>query len=116
MRDEENEVHADNTTSRTSRDENDVNKVIQAIKGWYNPFENVSEFACLFSGLTVDDDIVQGLLGARDIGETAARDFSNKRIVTNEVGVYEALRKKRLETFESARMNGSRERRNFESR
>ena len=28
MRDEENEVHGDNTTSRISRDENSVNKVI----------------------------------------------------------------------------------------
>ena len=32
MRVEENEVHADNTTSRISRDQNDVNKV-QVIKG-----------------------------------------------------------------------------------
>ena len=107
IRDEENEVHADNTTSRISRDENDVNKVIQVIKGWCNPFEDVSEFACLSSGLTVDDDIVQGLLGAKDIGETAARDFINKSIVTNEVGFYEALPKKRLKTFESARMKRS---------
>ena len=28
MRDEENEAHSDNTTSRISRDENNVNKVI----------------------------------------------------------------------------------------
>ena len=33
MRVEENEVHADNTTFRISRDQNDVNKV-QVIKGW----------------------------------------------------------------------------------
>ena len=101
MRDEENEVHADNTTSRMSRDENDVNKVIHVIKGWCNPFEDISEFACLSSGLTVDDDIVQGLLGGKDIGETPARDFSNKRIVANKVELYEALSKKRLKTFES---------------
>ena len=59
MRDKEVEVHADNTTSRN---ENDVNKVIQVIKGWCNPFEDVSEFACLSLGLTVNDDMVQGLL------------------------------------------------------
>ena len=107
MRDKENEVHADNTTSMISRDENDVNKVIQVIKGWCNPFEDVSEVACLSSGLTVDGDIVQGLLGAKDIGETAARDFINKRIVTNEVGFYEALPKERLKTFEFASMKRS---------
>ena len=60
IRDEENEFHADNTTSRISRDKNDLNKVIQVIKGWCNPFEDVSEFACLSSGLIVEDCIVQG--------------------------------------------------------
>ena len=84
-----------------------MNKVIQVIKGWCNPFEDVSEFACLSSGLTVDDYIFQGLLGAKDIGETAARDFINKRIVTSEVGFYEALPKKRLKTFKSASMKRS---------
>ena len=60
MRDEENEVHADNTTSKIFRDENDVNEVAQVIKGWCNPFKDVSEFACLSSGLTVvDDGVVQ---------------------------------------------------------
>ena len=39
----------------------------------------------------MDGDIVQGLLGAKDTVETAARDFINKRMVTNEVGLYEAL-------------------------
>ena len=107
MRDEENEIHADNTASRISGDENNVNKVIQVIKGWCNPFEEVSEFACLSSGLTVDSDIVQGLLGAKDIGETAARDFISKRIVTSEVGFYEALPKERRKTFESASMKRS---------
>ena len=107
MRDKENEVHADNTTSRISRDENDVNKVIQVIKGWCNPFEDVSEFACLSFGLTVDDDIVHGLLGAKDMGETAARDFINKKIVTIEVRFYEGSTKKRLKTFESASMERS---------
>ena len=76
-RDEENEVHAGSTTSRICRDENNVNKVIQTIKGWCNPFEDVSEFSCLSLGLTVDDDIVQGMLGAKNIGETVARDFIN---------------------------------------
>ena len=94
MRDEENEVHAENTTSRMCRDENDVNKVIQVIKGWCNPFEGASEFACLSSGLTVDDDIVQGLLGAKNIGEVVARDCINKRTVTSEKGIFEALSKK----------------------
>ena len=56
MRDAEIEVHADNTTSMISRDKNDVNKVIQVIKGWCSPFEDVSEFDCLSSGLTVNDE------------------------------------------------------------
>ena len=64
MRDKENKVREDNTTSRIYRDKN-VNKVIRVIKRWHNPFEDVSEFACLSSGLTVGDDIVQGLLGAK---------------------------------------------------
>ena len=58
-------------------------------------------------GIDCGHDVVQGLLGAKDIGETAARDFINKRIVTNEVGFYEALPKKRLKTFESASMKRS---------
>ena len=107
MREKENEVHANSTTSRISRDENDVNKVIQAIKGWCNPFEDVSEFSCLSSGLTVDDDIVQGLLGGKNIGETVARDFINKRIVTSEVRFSEALPKKKLKSFESASIKRS---------
>ena len=65
MRDKENEVRADNATSGIYRDENYMNKVIQVIKQWRNPFEDVSEFACLSLGLTVSDDIVQGLLGAK---------------------------------------------------
>ena len=55
----------------------------------------------------MDDDIAQGFLGAKDIGETAARDFINKRIVTNEVGLYEALPKKRLKTFEYTNLKRS---------
>ena len=48
-----------------------------------------------------------GIVGAKDIGETAARDFINKRIVTSEVGLYGVLPKKRLKTFESASMKRS---------
>ena len=39
MRDKENEVHEDNTTSRISRDQYDANKVIPVIKEWCNLFE-----------------------------------------------------------------------------
>ena len=85
MRDEENEVLVDNTTARVPRDENDVNKVIQVIKGWCNPFKDVS-------------------LGAKNVDQ---RDFINKRIATSEVGFYEALPKKKLKTFESASMKRS---------
>ena len=51
--------------------------------------------------------MVQGLLRAKNIGGTAARDFVNKKIVTNEVGFYEALPKKKLKTFESASLKRS---------
>ena len=107
IKDEENEVHIDNTAARLSRDENNVKKVIQVIKGWCNPFEDVTELTCLSPGVAVSDDIAKELLSAKQIGETATQKFIDNRIVTNEVGFYEVLPKKKLKTFESASMKNT---------
>ena len=119
MRCKGNEVRADNTTSRIYRDENYVNKVIQVIKRWRNPFEDVSEFVCLSSGLTVGDDIVQGVLGAKKIAETAARDFINKRLSPMKWD-FMKLYQREAQNCRVCKLEkicgGSREKRNFESR
>lgn len=89
--------------ARLSRDEEDVRKVESTLKTWINPFaESESNEIChLASGATASEHLEQDLLTAHDRGKEALMLYIQKRLVSNEVGFYEAIPKLKLANFTS---------------
>lgn len=89
--------------ARLLRDEEDVRKVQSTVNTWINPFaQSESDEIChLASGVTASHHLEQDLLAAHDRGEDALMAYIQKRLISNEVGLYDPIPKLKLANFTS---------------
>lgn len=101
--DSEEGVVKEMSKARLSRDEEDVRKVQSTLTTWINPFaqSELDEICHLASGATSSEHLEQDLLTAHDRGKEALMAYIQKRLVSNEVGVYDAISKLKLTNFTS---------------
>ena len=93
--------HPDLTEPRMRKDERDVSALVSMLdSNWTNPFGDSSELISLSTGLVTPDSITKDLLGAKDKGTVAFKDFCDERLDVNATkGLFDPLKKQRLKTF-----------------
>ena len=92
-------VHQDLHPSRTKRDLNDVQSVMDLLKYTFiNPAEE-SSLISLSSGIIPTDTIRRDLENAYDKGKSAVDTFIDLRLVNMSKSIYDPLKKLRLGTF-----------------
>lgn len=86
---------------RRERDERDV-KNISTIQNMINPFDPSIDRVVLYhitSGYVASESIFNDLNEAKERGEKAALEFCEKRLQSNEVGIYQPIKKMKLKTL-----------------
>lgn len=102
MTSEETSAHKELQPAQIQGCEADVNKVIEAICGFTNPFStdnNPDELYCLSSGVPAKPDVAADLLKAYKIGQTAMEDFINSRLVNKTTDFHSPIKRNKLKTF-----------------
>ena len=101
--------HPDLTAPRMRKDEKDVSALVSMLgRNWTNPFGEPSELISLSTGLASPDNISKDLLGAKDKGTVAFKNFCDERLdVSATKGFYDPLKKQRLKTFSDIKVKRS---------
>ena len=75
---------------------------------WTNPFGGPSELISLSTGLVAPGSIAKDLLGTKDKGTVALKDFCDERLDVSAIkGFFDLLEKQRLKTFSDIKMRRS---------
>ena len=99
---EDNRLHKETGKSRMKRDEEDVQKVMEVVSSWTNPFQTSEELSSLSSGCVVTETIKSDLLAAKETGTEALTAFVEDRLLSDSAGFFDPLPKLRLGTFRDA--------------
>ena len=87
---------------RLARDEQDVQKVLQVLSSWADPFRG-GKLHHLSSGSIASPQVLRDLLQALAKGEAAMAKFMEECIETQKVSIYEPISKLQLQTCSSRR-------------
>ena len=99
---QDNRLHKETGKSRIKRDEEDVQKVMEVVSNWTNPFEPSEELASLSFGCVVTETIKSNLLATKEKRTEALTAFVEDRLLSDSVGFFDPLPKLRLGTFHDA--------------
>lgn len=91
--------HKEATRSRINQDYNAVDKVVNVLQSFNNPYSESDEICSLTSGTLADEAIKIDLMGAYDKGQAAAISFVQSRLQSNETSFYGTLSKMKLKPF-----------------
>ena len=83
------------------KDERDASALVSMLdSNWTNPFGDPFDLINLSTGLVAPDSIAKNLLGAKDKGNVAFKDFCDERLdISDTKGFFDPLKKQRLKTF-----------------
>ena len=93
------DTHKECGAQRLKRDEEDVQKVMEVIQQWRNPFEPSDELMTLSSGCVASGSVKDDLLNAEEKGKFAFASFVSNRLTSTETGFFETLPKLKLGRF-----------------
>ena len=82
-----------------TRDEEDVQKVMEVISQWRNPFETADDPVSLSSSSIASSALKEDLLKAEEKGKSALVSFVQDRLTSSTVGFLETLLRPKLGTF-----------------
>ena len=95
-------IHKDCEKSEISKSEIDVKSVMNSFENHFlNPFaiETHDKLFCVSSGVPVSEEIANDLLSIDKIGETAYREFIQKRFVEKSVPFHDAITRIKPKSF-----------------
>lgn len=96
----EGRTRKDTDKTRSKRDEEDVCRIISAIDGWVNPFEDKeNNLFSLNSGIVASEDIKKSLLTANNVGEKAFLSFTTDRVLNSKIDFFSPVKALKLKTF-----------------
>lgn len=96
---DERKGHKESGSVRKRRDEEDVQKVMEVISHWRNPFEKADDLVSLSSGSVASNPLKEDLLKAEEKGKTALVSFVQDRLTSSTVGFFETLPRLKLGKF-----------------
>ena len=101
MGDNGSDQRRDQKESDFKRGSKSVEKTIEAICNFINPFEMYEQdcLVCLSSGLKVPQEVAQGLVKLDEIGSNEHEKFIKERLYEKEISLHAPLKKKKLKTF-----------------
>ena len=82
-----------------TRDEEDVQKVMEVISQWRNPFETAGDLVSLSSGSIASSALKEDLVKAEEKGKSALVSFVQDRLTSSAVGYLATLPRLKLGTF-----------------
>ena len=82
-----------------TRDEEDVQKVMEVISQWWNPFETADDLVSLSSGSIASSALKEDLVKAEEKGKSGLVSFVQDRLTSSAVGYFETLPRLKLGTF-----------------
>ena len=85
--------------SRNDFNHDKVDRAIEVISNWGNPFKKRDCLINICSGVKAPPELADDIIQAEDIGLTSLREFIDKRIVNSEVSFYDPIKKNKLRTF-----------------
>lgn len=93
-------VHKEAGRARVSRDENDIQKLINFILSFGNPFQQQNKnILNIITGVVASDDISTSLLSAKSHGEQLMKEFVVSRLDTDAIGFFQPISKVKSKTF-----------------
>ena len=96
-------VHRENFKSEIKRSEEDVNRTIDAIMSFSNPFTqpDKARLYCISSGAPVSIDVQIDVMRAEEAGAEAKRTFVEKRLESQVVPFFDPIKRLNLRTMEN---------------
>ena len=95
-----NQDHSDLQPSRISKDEEDIQALVDLVRNnWTNPFESEQQLCCISTGAVAPPDIAKDLAQARTVGNAAYEAFKKDRLESSKVQFHDKLKKQKLKTF-----------------
>ena len=91
--------HKESGSVRKRRDEEDVQKVMEVISQWRNPFETADDLVSLSSGSIASSALKEDLLKAEEKGKSTLVSFVQDRLTSSAVGFFETLPRLKLGKF-----------------
>ena len=91
--------HKESGSACKRRDEEDVQKVMEVISQWRNPFETTDDLVSLSSGSIASSALKEDLLKAEEKGKSALVSFVQDRLTSSAVGFLETLPRLKLGKF-----------------
>ena len=91
--------HKESGSVRKRSDEEDVQKVMEVISQWRNPFETADDLVSLSSGSIASSALKEDLLKAEEKGKSTLVSFVQDRLTSSAVGFFETLPRLKLGKF-----------------
>ena len=91
--------HKESGSACKRRDEEDVQKVMEVISQWRNPFEMADNLVSLSSGSITSSALKEDQLKAEEKGKSALVSFVQDRLTNSAVGFFETLPRLKLGKF-----------------
>lgn len=85
--------------SRMKFDQTCIDKAIETINTWGNPFKNRDSLVHLCSGVQATYDVSNDLINAESIGSKVIQHFLDNRFKSNKKSLYAPITKNKLNTF-----------------
>ena len=97
------DMHKEIRKSQITKSESDVQSLLEAIKGFMNPFQiDVKDkLFCLSSGAPATSKIEADLLNSDAVGEKSFNEFVTQRLVRKTVSFHQPIPRNKLSTFAS---------------
>lgn len=96
---EERKNHKESGSIRKKQDEEDVQKDMEVISQWRNPFETSDDLVSLSSGSVANNALKEDLLKAEEKGKSVFVSFVQDRLTSSTVGFFETLPRLKLGKF-----------------
>ena len=93
--------HSELTMSRQLRDEEDVLSLVETFNSFESPFKNDSNERIIHisSGLEADEETTLSYLTAKQVGDSASRDFFTTRFVEKSKELFDPIKAPKQKTF-----------------
>ena len=92
-------IHKEGGSARMKRDENDVKKVVDIVQSMVDPFQVSEDLTSISTGIKPSKVTETDLLTAHEKGETKMKQFTEERILMQEVPYFNPISKLQLKTF-----------------
>ena len=99
MNDNNNDSHKELSPAKMKDGEKKVQKIIDSVSGFINPFDGVEDLVSISSGRKLPDSVAITLVSLDSMGSQKAKEFTKQRLIEKKVDFKDAIKRNKIKTF-----------------